>query len=79
MHRAFESGIAMRQALLNDDKQAFNIAIIDNEIDSKNPPKIWQQTLTQDSDTVTIKILKIFTKHTSMNYNLLYPKRRAFA
>lgn len=56
VHRAFESGIAMRQALLkddklNNDKQAFNIAIIDNEIDSKNPPKIWQQTLTQDSDT----------------------------
>ena len=51
MHRAFESGIAMRQALLNNDKQAFNIAIVDNEIDSKNPPKIWQQTLTQDNDT----------------------------
>ncbi len=51
VHRAFESGIAMRQALLNNDKQAFNIAIVDNEIDSKNPPKIWQQTLTQDNDT----------------------------
>ena len=51
VHRAFESGIAMRQALLNNDKQAFNIAIVDNDIDSKNPPKIWQQTLTQDSDT----------------------------
>lgn len=58
VHRAFESGIAMRQALLkddklNNDKQAFNIAIIDNEIDSKNPPKIWQQTLDKNSNTAS--------------------------
>lgn len=41
VQQAFESGIAMRQALLQNEKQTFNIAIIDNEL----APKIWQQTL----------------------------------
>lgn len=49
VQRAFESGVAMRQALLTTDDLSlattFTIGIIDNEI----APKVWQQSLNDTS------------------------------